>query len=352
MPENGTLPVQQTERKVYLDYLRVAATFAVIFLHAASQNWYSADPVSFQWQIINFYDSLVRWVVPVFIMISGALFLNRDIPLKKLYGKYVLRMVLAFVVWSAIYTIFAKGSFTERLSGFFFGHYHMWYILLLLGLYICQPLLRQITKNEKAVLYFLILALILAVIVPFLTSLVKDFGSEGLNNISDALNRQIRRFNIHMVLGYAGYFVLGYYLSRIRPDRKQKILITVGGILGFLATVFLTVLITLQSGEPDETYFGHFTINVLLTCIAVFVWFQPIKGGRAYPLVQKISGYCFGIFLVHPLILELFDHYLKFNTLSFHPALSVPVLSLVVFLISLGISALLNQIPFVKNYFV
>ncbi len=71
-------------RTIYFDYLRVFATAAVILLHVAAFNWLSTDVNGYDWKVFNFYDSIVRWGVPVFVMISGALFLGRDdISIKK-----------------------------------------------------------------------------------------------------------------------------------------------------------------------------------------------------------------------------------------------------------------------------
>ena len=81
-------------RTVYFDYLRVFATLAVMVLHTSAQNWSKTDVNSFTWQTFNFFDSIVRWGVPVFVMISGSLFLSRDIPIKVIYnGGFILRMV-------------------------------------------------------------------------------------------------------------------------------------------------------------------------------------------------------------------------------------------------------------------
>lgn len=84
------------ERKIYCDYLRLVATFSVVVLHVSAWNWYSTDVNSLEWQSFNFYDSVVRWAVPIFVMISGSLFLSREIPVKKIYSKYILRMAVAF----------------------------------------------------------------------------------------------------------------------------------------------------------------------------------------------------------------------------------------------------------------
>lgn len=102
------------DRVVYFDYLRVFATFAVMILHISAQNWYTTDVNGFEWQVFNFYDSIVRWGVPIFVMISGSLFLDREIPLRKMYSKYIFRMAISFFVWSVIYAIFADGSIANK----------------------------------------------------------------------------------------------------------------------------------------------------------------------------------------------------------------------------------------------
>ena len=66
----------QPQRIAYFDVLRILATFAVIVLHLSAQHWADTDVYSRAWQAFNLYDSAVRWAVPVFVMISGALFLS------------------------------------------------------------------------------------------------------------------------------------------------------------------------------------------------------------------------------------------------------------------------------------
>ena len=91
-----------------------------------------------------------------------------------------------------------------------------------------------------------------------------------------------------------------------------------------------------------------------MATILVFIWFKysKFKFDKINKFIQKISEYCFGIDLVHVLIIEQIDKYFGFNTLSFNPIISSIVISLIVFIISLLISLLLNHIPFIKKYIV
>ena len=73
----------------YFDVLRVIAILAVIVLHVAVKPFGNTDVFSFTWEMANMWEGLVRWGVPVFVMISGALFLDptREISFHKLYSK-------------------------------------------------------------------------------------------------------------------------------------------------------------------------------------------------------------------------------------------------------------------------
>ena len=62
--------MKQKQRIDYLDYLRLVAIFGVITVHVAtSLNFYHQDYAGLNWQILNFWDGLNRFCVPVFIMI-------------------------------------------------------------------------------------------------------------------------------------------------------------------------------------------------------------------------------------------------------------------------------------------
>lgn len=89
----------------YLDALRVVAAIAVIMLHTSAECWGQRDVASLEQNVFTIYDSCVRWAVPVFLMISGALFLGQEVPWKILYKKYIFRMIVAFVVWSSLYAV-------------------------------------------------------------------------------------------------------------------------------------------------------------------------------------------------------------------------------------------------------
>lgn len=348
--------MEKTERTVYFDYLRVFAVFSVIIIHLSAQNFESTDVNGLAWQTFNFFNSLARWSVPVFVMISGALFLGKEIPVKKLYSKYVLRMVISFLAWSVVYLPFS-GEYPDKVSlviELLHGHYHMWFIPMIIGLYISVPVINKIAENEKVMKYYLVLAFVFAFLVPWVTTLAYDFAPQLIITGVAALRLDIDYMYMNIVLGYAGYFILGYWLSKAVFSKQQRAVIYLIGITGFVLTIGLDLFASFKVQKPWGNYYGYFNVNVLFESIAVFIWFRYRKYTwiKRNSFVQKLSKYSFGAYLVHLLIIEQLNIRFGLNTLSFHPVISMIFMGCLVFIISFFISAILNQIPIVKKYMV
>ena len=341
-------------RTVYFDYLRVFAAFSVVILHTAAHKWKYVDINGWDWKVFNFYDGMVRWSVPVFVMISGALFLDKDIPVKTIYTKYILRLFIAFAAWSGFYMLFAEGIVDTLLRQLLGGHYHMWFIPMIIGLYMCIPLLKCIVKEERNMKYFLALAFGFGVLLPSGIALAKDFGNGVVLLLADVAKQHADNVGMQMVLGYSGYFVLGYYLSKIRLTRSCRILIYLLGAFGFAATVCLNQTYSQIQQTASAKYFDNLSVNVFFEALAVFVWFQyrEYRNVRIHGLVRKLSEYSFGVYLLHVFLLEQLSKSFGIDTLDFSAVLSVPAIGVLVFIASMAISAILNQIPVIKKYVV
>jgi surface polysaccharide O-acyltransferase-like enzyme len=49
--ENNQQPLEN--RNIYIDLLRIVATFGVIVLHVSASKWYDTSVTSFNWQVMN-----------------------------------------------------------------------------------------------------------------------------------------------------------------------------------------------------------------------------------------------------------------------------------------------------------
>lgn len=340
-------------RVLYLDVLRLFATFSVIILHVAAQNWSHVALNTFEWKIFNFYDSLFTCCVALFVMISGALFLSKNVSVELMFKKYILRIAISFLFWSTIYAVFTSGDINSKIACFIKGHYHMWYLFMIVGLYMCYPLLNSIVKSGYSK-YFLVLGFVFAFLLPDTLLAISDFGNNATVKIMTVLESNINNMNMFMVLGYSFYFVLGYYLYQISFDKRwQRVIIYLCGIVGVIMTVYLTYYKSVKIGEPSQNYYSDFWISTMLEAVAIFVLVRSRYENKQYhgKIIRKLSKYSFGAYLVHAFVIEGLNHY-DINTLLFNPIVSVPGIAVIVCIISFGISGILNNIPLLNKYVV
>lgn len=352
---------QPSNRTLYFDILRILATFAVIFLHSACASW-DKDNFNFDWNVQNIYDSAVRWCVPVFVMISGALFLNpeKHISIKKLYSKNIVRIITAFFLWGTIYSVYNYFIFNDHnLIGFvlniFYGPFHFWFLFMIVGVYITIPVLRQISQNKTIVQYFLVLAFVFTFILPLLLSTISKLlpsiisKSEGIISL---IFYYYEHFDLKLFAGYSGYFLLGHYLNRYNVKRLKLIYLI--GVVSFALIVCGAITSYYIYGTLNNPLYGYLTPFVMFEAIAVFLFVKNLApkikfSANAINMITKISNICFGIYLVHILVLWTLS-YFGLKTTSFNIVISVPIISILVFVLSLLVSSGLYKIPFCRKY--
>lgn len=94
-------------RKIYLDVLRIISCMAVVMFHIAGL-WIQKNPITSSSYI--FAQSIIllsSFMVPMFVMISGVVFLdlNREISFRHI-GKKIIGLLKLYFVWSLVYYIF------------------------------------------------------------------------------------------------------------------------------------------------------------------------------------------------------------------------------------------------------
>lgn len=334
------------QRLVYLDLLRILATFAVIFLHACSTNDFFVCSNTSNWYITLIGDSLVRWCVPVFVMISGALFLNpdRNVTYRDILTKRIPRLLVAYVFWTGIYIL--QGYTYSGFEGFTVLRFlkrsahstaHLWFLPMLMGVYFLIPVLHTITRDKKTMRYVLVLWIVL-VFVSFLrfVELFKE------------MNHFYGLFNMNTVAGFSGYFILGYYLSRQTFSKRQRMWIYLIGVAGALITIFGTIYISTSKKGGDELFFNYFSIQVVAMAVSLFVFVKQLNCGK---IVQRFVNFVrkdlFGIYLVHALWLV----YINTETVRHccSVAITLPLITIATFVLSLFTIKLIRLIPVLRK---
>ena len=350
------------KRIIYYDFLRILATISVVSLHTAAQNWSSVNVESFEWNVFNVVDSATRWGVPIFVMISGALFLNSSNPLnvKKLYQKNIIRIMTAFLFWSAVYAadnFFMGTDLKSTISSFIKGKYHLWFLYMITGLYIITPILRGITVSKKITEYTLMVGFIFIFLIPWLFNLLNCLQLPYTSTGIKALNAAFTNTHLCSNSEYIVYFILGHYISHyeISDYARKPICIIFTFIAGYLTTIGLTIWYSVKLGKPNVLFYSNSSVNVLLMSVSIFLFAKYILSKielsqKGLKILEKLSKYTFGAYLVHVLVLEKINEWFHFNTLSCHPIISVLILIVCTTILSFIISAVLNHFPKLNKY--
>ena len=332
------------DRALSVDLIRTVAIILVILLHAATESHPIVDIMApdemVRWWASNFYNSLARPCIPLFVMLGGALLLQPskvDEPLRVFFKHRWARIGLPVIFWGVIYfswRFFINGeplSTVSILQGLFEGPYiHFWYIYLLIGLYLMTPVLRVVIARSswKILKYFMLIWLVG-------TPLMHAF-----NFIRPMLNP-----NIFLVTGWLGYFVLGACLIRIKLRRPILYLIFV---IGYLVTAFGTYLAVGTIGERvSQIFYDSFSFSVIMASIALFMLLTPVspqsietRRPRGNLLLHHISQNTLPIYLFHVIILETLQKgYLgfKISIVTMNPFLEIPLITFVTLIICLGV---------------
>lgn len=342
--------MSSNNRIIQYDVLRIIAAFAVVLLHTSAQRFYDCYP-SIEWDIRNFYDSSVRWSVPIFVMISGALFLDskKRINIEKLYSGNITRIILVFAFWSIIYAIYARDE-----NGLLFmfrriikGPFHFWFLKMIIGLYITVPILRAIVAHKKLELYFLCLSFVTAFLIPMIFPMIGYISSEA----EDQAIKYYDGFGIKIASGFVGYFVLGHYLTNNEIKKTAKNVIYILGILSVVAVCILTDFVSDRDGVPNLFFYGDINVFTLFEAIALFIFIKDIQiAPKNQSLVIYSSKLSLGIYIIHPLVMYILYDLWIINSASLNPIYFIPIFAIIVFLVSYCVTFVLIRIPIIKKF--
>ena len=219
------------ERIFYYDALRAFAIIAVIICHVDM----FFGPLTSQTQVIaqmTFHD-IGRIGVPIFLMISGALLLNRDYPdLGQFLKKRFARIIYPFIFWIILILgqLYLYHYYPSYLWKVFIGEPSItWYFWTLIGIYLFIPVINAFIKEygEKGIKYFLA--------IWFITMVLRTFNAYPL----------WQYFDLNMFAGYIGYPILGYWLSTKKfnmSDAKVCIMGLVTLIISLSVFVYLNYI--------------------------------------------------------------------------------------------------------------
>lgn len=338
----------------YADIARLLAAFSVVLLHVSGARLIREPIGSFNFICAAFYDCATRWSVPLFIMLSGMLFLNKNkkLNVKTLYTKNILRMVTAFVFWSLVYNFYTgyaatggvKDAILYALKNFHNGAMHLWFIFIIVGLYIVLPFVKRMCENmtKREAEWFIVLSMI----VTFIPKTLSSF------EVFEPFIAYINKFEINYAAGYIGLFVAGWYIDAFDHKKDFRTLVYTLGTAGFLYMFICTVCFSAARGVVVDEFMSFKSISAFLMAFAVMMFCKSVFGKRTFKRrtnsnLAFYSKYTFGIYLIHEMFLNISTAKGWF-VLPSVPCIGIPVEAVIVFVISGIVVGIITVQPFGK----
>ena len=336
--QHGGIPEKNAKtRDGDADLLRCIASFFVVMIHAASANTTAA--------IV--FDALARFSVPVFVLISGYYLLpRRDSPRRcfRRAGRHF-GLMLAWSFLTYLYELSAglRAFRIRELACYLFTEpVHLWYLCAAAALALFTPALSVFFRAASRSEYRYALGLTFLLGSPVLI-LVRSGWAPTLAVF-------LERTKLPYLLGFLFLYLAGGYFARFGlPERQNRFAVYVAGLLGVGMTVSCTLLLS-SVGEKNELLLSFFAPGVIAAGLAVFLLVKAGYTARyptnaSCPALRVLSDCTLGIYVLHPIMLDLFDRVTGLAPDSPYALLTVPLRTMVAFLLSFVIVFFLRRVP-------
>lgn len=289
------------------------------------------------------------WVVPAFVMISGALLLSVKDP-APFYRRRFSRIVPALIAWHAIYAVVVRlwmrgEPFRPRTAlvqlldaKTFTALYFLW---LIAGLYLIAPVIAAFLRagGPRRAFWFAGVALFWTQMVYALSTLMSLLGAP----------RPIHLGAWTQWWPYVGLFAAGWALREVVLPRWGLIVAAVIGVVAVAEPIW-------QYGHDGPRALAFLPITRLgpmmavaaisFFLVAVGIGARVTVGPRAALVLRRLSEAAFGVFLVHLLVIEVLK--LIFSPRSAVALVAVFVVTLAV---SFAVSLLAARVRYVREIF-
>lgn len=349
-----------SKRQYYLDVARVMAIFAVVLNHAVKRGFSDGSDVlrAALWILSNLG-------VPLFLMITGALILNKPMDsaadVKRFYKRNLLPLLLTTEIWLALtywFKILFDGAYpilyTQGLGAALWGMVKtmlfldqvtfasMWYMPMILCLYTTLPLL-AILKNKLSgggawLLLPAALVYLYRMVLPAVNSLLYMNGFDGVSTVIQEANL-LPYYYLYII---AGYLVSSGGLSRLRTG-------VVAAVAG-LAYVLSCAHQIYAYAQPMK-YVISYTYPLLPVCGTFLLellrrtahWCKGLEKPVTY-----LSRIAFAIYLLHMVVMTSLNTVMDYT--GWDPMLETLFMQLVSILVSVAVIAPLSKVKPLRKY--
>ncbi len=332
--EKKTVPTRENA----FDILRVISMIMVITVHVSNVYSRSFGIINHSSFLISLvFNTISRISVPIFLMISGALLLNREWNKNK-YIKRIIKYIVLIIAWDSIYLIWEYlylGITYHQLYRLILTPYraHLWFLYTILILYILQPLLKIIKEKSNRIIQSILFVLwllfsTLSITIPFLAQYFTLFS-------------------------YIGFFVMGDVLySYIKKNdlKKYNVLWILIMLICFISSIALNYQTSIKRNQFYNLFFAYRTPFIMFSSFAFFILvISNYKKETVSKIGSLLSSLSLGVYLIHGIFLDITIQCFQYQ--SINPIIGIPIFTMMILLGSSLILIIIKKIK-ILNYFI
>ncbi|WP_017813226.1 acyltransferase family protein [Paenibacillus shenyangensis] len=327
-----------------ISVIRAIACLSVVLLHSIKFSTSdSAEGITefSLWTLAG----LLSFGTSTFVFIS-ALVLAYSYPNQlpvNFYSKRLKYLLIPFACMGIFYAIISgimNGWSIPKLIVYnMLGAYHGWFVLVIFQFYILHQLFNRYIKRISPLIVLSVSLLINIVYLAFFNLVPPISDNQYIAYIWD-------RGYWMPFTGWLFYFSLAYYCGKNYRQFLDKL---VKYRVWIYAALPVSIAVIVYNNAFSSFGFGSKRVDMLLfTVVMIFILFLAFrKVNKIAPVINMISQYSFGIYLVHWFYLEMMD--LAIETLSIPLGyLEIPLLFFAGIVCCIVTINIFNRVPFGK----
>lgn len=336
------------QRENKYDLLRTFSALAVICIHvsqtyvdgATSTDLWGGQYYTEHMLTSCLYNSLSRFAVPCFIMLSGAFTLDnpKNADFKFFYRKTLTKIGIPTIIFSFLYLLYSccvsvtsvivGHSQINRMFKLFIDlikglpYYHMWYLYMMILVYLLTPIIIRLKRDigEKNFVKVAVTFLPFAMLSAW-TSQHELYWDLGLS------------------FCYLGYYMIGYVIRKrfegMERNLKGYICIFFGLLIELVAAYLKYIRVS--NGQSDDQFvysvIGPYAPFICLASLFIFTGFSLLSIKKRW--AEKIAGKSMLIYLFHAGIWNVMSHIIiSFIGINHDNRIAIPVSIIIVFIVS------------------
>lgn len=324
-------------RKYSIDLLRVMSAIAVIIIHSVTA------PVANSTSIVapsllntlNILHNLMKWAIPVFFMISGYCLFSKQECSYKYCISHVLKYIAVLFTIGLFYAVLEEVFITKSISvaliynsilNVISGHswVHMWFVYTIIGIYLVIPVIHCfMQKSDENIYIFTGLLFLFNILLP-------------------AINRSGLIYII-IDFPFCGYLFYVCFGGLVAKCKVGKLCYYLFPILGLISVIYIILFSHNQS-------FDYNSLSICILAISIFLTINNIVI-KQNTFISKLATCTWGIYLIHPLFINIILKFLKMDLLSSMSYIKLPLFCISIFLLSYIFVCIFKKFPLIKKLF-